>query len=111
MNLSKQYRKVIHPKNDFFLELDYNAAEVRVFLALSGFKQPETDIHEWNRIKFGYDDRSEAKNNIIRVISGILCLYFFVFYIAANLVGLGRIFESAFNSFEFVLMFGFSLYK
>ena len=38
-----------------------------------------------------------AKNNAIRVISGILCLYFFVFYIAANLVGLGRIFESAFH--------------
>jgi len=70
LNLSKQYRKVIHPKNDFFLELDYNAAEVRVFLALSGFKQPETDIHEWNRIKFGYDDRSEAKNNIISWLYG-----------------------------------------
>jgi sodium/proline symporter len=38
-----------------------------------------------------------AKNNIIRVISGLLCLYFFVFYIAANLVGLGKIFECAFN--------------
>ena len=38
-----------------------------------------------------------AKNNAIRVISGLLCLYFFVFYIAANLVGLGKIFECAFG--------------
>lgn len=37
-----------------------------------------------------------AKNNAIRVISGLLCLYFFTFYIAANLVGLGKIFEFAF---------------
>lgn len=36
-------------------------------------------------------------NNLIRVISGLLCLYFFVFYIAAGLAGLGRVFESAFN--------------
>src|SRR3989339_365654 len=35
--------------------------------------------------------------NTIRVIGGLLGLYFFVFYIAANLVGLGRIFETAFN--------------
>ncbi|MBV8661331.1 MAG: sodium/proline symporter [Candidatus Dependentiae bacterium] len=36
-------------------------------------------------------------SNTIRVISGLLCLYFFVFYIAAGLVGLGKIFESAFH--------------
>ncbi len=35
--------------------------------------------------------------NTIRVISGLLCLYFFIFYIAAGLVGLGKIFESAFH--------------
>lgn len=35
--------------------------------------------------------------NLIRITSGLLCLYFFVFYIAAGLVGLGRVFESAFN--------------
>ena len=34
--------------------------------------------------------------NIVQAISGILCLYFFIFYIAAGLVGLGRVFESAF---------------
>ncbi len=38
-----------------------------------------------------------AQTNSIRVISGLFCLYFFVFYIAANLVGLGKIFEFAFQ--------------
>lgn len=38
-----------------------------------------------------------AKNNHIRIVCGLLCLYFFTFYIAANLVGLGKIFESAFS--------------
>lgn len=36
-------------------------------------------------------------NNAIRIIGGLLGLYFFIFYIAANLVGLGKIFETAFN--------------
>src|SRR3989339_1186244 len=38
-----------------------------------------------------------GETNTIRLIGGLLGLYFFVFYIAANLVGLGRIFETAFN--------------
>ena len=36
-------------------------------------------------------------SNTISVIGGLLCLYFFIFYIAAGLVGLGRIFEMAFG--------------
>ncbi len=35
--------------------------------------------------------------NTISVIGGLLCLYFFIFYIAAGLVGLGKIFEMAFT--------------
>lgn len=70
LNLNKQYRGILHPKNDFLLELDYNAAEVRVFLALSGIEQPSVDIHEWNRAKFGYSDRNEAKNNFISWLYG-----------------------------------------
>lgn len=38
-----------------------------------------------------------ATSNTISVIGGLLCLYFFVFYIAAGLVGLGKIFETAFH--------------
>ena len=35
LNLKKEYRAAIKPNNDFFIELDYNAAEARVVLAFS----------------------------------------------------------------------------
>ena len=34
MNMKKEYRACVKPNNDFFIELDYNAAEARVVLAL-----------------------------------------------------------------------------
>lgn len=70
LNLNKNLRGFIKPDNDFFVDIDYNAAEVRVFLALSGFKQPINDIHEWNRSKFGYIDRNTAKNEFISWLYG-----------------------------------------
>jgi hypothetical protein len=70
LNLSKNLRSFIKPNNDFFLDIDYNAAEVRVFLALNGFKQPTIDIHEWNKEKFGYIDRNTAKNDFISWLYG-----------------------------------------
>lgn len=70
LNLSKTLRAYIKPDNDFFLDIDYNAAEVRVFLALNGFKQPTIDIHEWNMDKFGYADRNTAKNDFISWLYG-----------------------------------------
>jgi hypothetical protein len=70
LNISKSFRSAIEPENDFFLDIDYNAAEVRVFLALNGFKQPQTDIHEWNRTKFGYVDRNTAKSDFISWLYG-----------------------------------------
>ena len=47
MTLDKKFRSVLEPKNDFFLELDYNAAELRVFISLSDVAQPNIDIHSW----------------------------------------------------------------
>lgn len=39
-------------------------------MALSGLKQPTIDVHEWNRNKFGYAERNEAKNNFISWLYG-----------------------------------------
>ena len=36
------------PRNDWFLSLDYNGAEIRTLLSLSGEEQPNIDIHTWN---------------------------------------------------------------
>jgi len=66
LTLHKEFRGCLHPQNDWFLELDYNAAEVRTLLGLSGTPQPESDIHAWN-IKNIYDgkvDRPQAKQKI-----------------------------------------------
>lgn len=56
-------RQCLKPQNDFFLELDYNAAEIRVLLGLLGAEQPQEDIHEWH-LREIFDDvssREEAK--------------------------------------------------
>ena len=47
LTLNKELRSALTPKNDLFVELDYNAAEVRVLLALLGEDQPNEDIHSW----------------------------------------------------------------
>jgi hypothetical protein len=49
LNIKKEDRVVIVPHNDMFVNLDYNAAELRVLLGLNGEKQPSIDIHEHNR--------------------------------------------------------------
>lgn len=50
LTMKRELRSLIKPANDWFLSLDYNGAEVRTLLALSGQKQPNVDIHEWNVI-------------------------------------------------------------
>ena len=49
LSLDKSFRSLLVPKNDLFAVFDYNAAEVRTLLSLSGISQPSSDIHEWNR--------------------------------------------------------------
>ena len=47
LNLNKELRSSIIPNNDAFVELDYNAAELRVLFALLKQDQPEDDVHAW----------------------------------------------------------------
>jgi len=61
MNMKKEYRASIKPNNDFFIELDYNAAEARVVLALLGIEQPQEDIHEYNAKNLYHSSRADAK--------------------------------------------------
>jgi len=66
LTLAKEHRKVIKPKNDWFIELDFNAAELRTLLALSGKPQPDEDIHQWNIDNVFRENltRDEAKKKI-----------------------------------------------
>ena len=48
LTMKRELRRLIKPRNDWFLSFDYNGAEVRTLLALSDQKQPTGDIHEWN---------------------------------------------------------------
>jgi hypothetical protein len=63
LNLAKELRDVIEPTNDWFVELDLNAAEMRIALALAGQKQPDGDLHDICRKEVFNDEvtRSEAK--------------------------------------------------
>ena len=66
LNLSKNFRKILRPTNDFFVEFDYNAAELRTLLATMNIPQPVEDIHEWNKrhIFKGGCSREEAKKRV-----------------------------------------------
>ena len=69
LNLDKEFRSVIEPTNDWILELDYNAAELRTLLALAGKDQPHEDIHQWNSGILGVS-RDEAKKSVISWLYG-----------------------------------------
>ena len=66
LTFPKEYRSVLKPTNDWFIELDFNAAELRTLLALSEQDQPKEDIHEWNAKNVYRDSttREEAKKRI-----------------------------------------------
>ena len=61
LNLKTELKRHVRPTNDVFLELDFNAAEVRTMLALQEHEQPEEDIHEWNIKNIFKKDLSREK--------------------------------------------------
>jgi len=66
LTMGKEFRSCVRPHNDWLLELDFNAAELRTLIALTGADQPKNDIHNWNA-KHIYQDgvtREEAKKRI-----------------------------------------------
>ena len=66
LTLNKDFRDVLVPTNDWFVELDFNAAELRTLLGLTGSNQPQEDIHMWNvkNVYRGMVSREEAKQRI-----------------------------------------------
>ena len=66
LTMGKEFRACIKPTNDWFVELDFNAAELRTLIALTGEEQPQIDIHEWNRenIYRNIGSREDAKKRI-----------------------------------------------
>jgi DNA polymerase I-like protein with 3'-5' exonuclease and polymerase domains len=64
LTLDKKFRSIIIPENDMFVELDYNAADVRVFLGLAGqLNQPQEDIHTWNAINI-FNDPHMSRDDV-----------------------------------------------
>ena len=66
LTLKKEQRQLLTPQNDAFIELDLNAAEIRMLMALSGREQPQGDIHEHlqKEIFGGWGKRSEFKERL-----------------------------------------------
>ena len=54
LTLKKSLRSAIEPTNDYFVELDFNGAEVRVLMGILGMKQPKQDVHQFHKdVVFG----------------------------------------------------------
>ena len=63
LTMHKEFRSAIKPQNDYFIELDFNGAEVRTLLGLLNKEQPEGDVHDFhlNEIFTKINTREQAK--------------------------------------------------
>lgn len=68
LNLKREHRAIIQPQNNFFVEFDYNSADLRTVLALTGKEQPQEDLHDWNGKNLfpGVIDRQTMKQKIFQ---------------------------------------------
>jgi len=48
LTMNKSFRSAVSPTNDFYVELDFNGAEIRTLLGLLGHQQPTEDVHEFH---------------------------------------------------------------
>lgn len=70
LTMDRDFRGIFEPTNGWYVELDYNAAELRTLLALSGLEQPDTDIHEWNKEQLGASSREQIKQDFFAWLYG-----------------------------------------
>lgn len=65
LTMKREDRQLLKPSNDLFVEFDFNAAELRTLLALSGKEQPQIDIHSWTIEQDGQNlSREEMKKRV-----------------------------------------------
>mgnify|MGYP003663234934 CR=1 FL=1 len=73
LTMNKDYRAVVEPINEWFVELDFNAAELRCLLALNEQPQPVNDVHDWHGAIFAkLLDQEMDRDDIKRKIFGWL---------------------------------------
>lgn len=66
-----------------------------------------TEQYKSSTLSSYFDSRFHSTNDNLRTVSAFISIYFFIFYIAANIKGLGLLFKSAFNiSFEVGALIG-----
>jgi hypothetical protein len=63
LTLSRAFRPAIEPQNDYYIELDFNGAEVRTLLGLLGKAQPSEDVHNFHlrEVFTNMESREKAK--------------------------------------------------
>jgi hypothetical protein len=68
LTMNKDCRFLLSPTNELFMELDYNACELRVLLALSEHEQPTTDLHIWNQ-EHVFENKYDRKECKVKIFS------------------------------------------
>ena len=72
LTLPRELRGAVLPQNDYFLEIDFNGAEIRTLLGLLGKPQPAGDIHNFNvsEVFDGALTRDQAKTSFFAWLYG-----------------------------------------